>query len=64
MNKILMAAITGAISAYVQQEEITRAYAAITTPHAKTSPWRLFGHQELVRARANWQIKKSHHTTK
>jgi len=64
MNKALIVAITGAVSAHIQQEEIAKAYAAITVPHAQMNPWRLFGHQELVRARTNWQIKKSHNTTK
>ena len=58
MEKNLIAAITGAVSTYIQQEEVTKAFAALTPPHAQMSPWRLFGHQELMRTRTNWRTKR------
>ena len=59
MNKRLAAAITGAVSAYVRQEEASKGFAALTPPNAQMSPWRLFGHQELMRTRTNWRTKRA-----
>jgi len=59
MNKGTTAAIMGAVSAYIQQEEVVKAYAAATTPQPQMSPWRLFGHQQLMRSRTNWRTKKA-----
>jgi len=68
MNKTVLAAILGAINAYMEQQgqgqgqgqgQAQAVPSTITvTPYPVTSPWRLFGRQELVRARTNWQAKR------
>jgi len=58
MKESVLVAIMGAVSTYIQQEEVTKAFAALTPPHAQMSPWRLFGHQELMRTRTNWRTKR------
>jgi len=59
MNKTVVAAITGAINAYMEQEGQAKAVPARMVPYPATSPWRLFGRQELMRARTNWHIKRA-----
>ena len=58
MKKELATAIIGAISAYIQQEEVTRAFTNTPVPHADVNAWQLFNRQELVRARTNWRINR------
>ncbi|MBN2463198.1 MAG: hypothetical protein JXB43_06315 [Dehalococcoidia bacterium] len=62
MNKTVVAAILGAINAYMEQEGQGQAKTVpsiiTVTPYPETSPWRLFGRQELMRARTNWQARR------
>ncbi len=57
MKKDLMAAIIGAVSTYIQQEKVTKVNDNIVT-HTEMSLWWIFGHQEMMRARSNWRLKK------
>jgi len=57
MNKAVIAAISGAINAYMEQEEQAKALPVRVYP--ETSQWRLFGRQELIRARALWRTRKA-----
>jgi hypothetical protein len=57
MNKAVVAAITGAINAYMEQEVQAKAM-PVRVPYSETSPWRLFGRQELMRARALWRTRR------
>jgi len=59
MNKAVVAAITGAINAYMEQEVQAKAVPSRVTPYPETSPWRLFGRQELMRARTLWHIRRT-----
>ncbi|HEX75959.1 MAG TPA: hypothetical protein G4O12_05160 [Dehalococcoidia bacterium] len=59
MKESVIAAIMAAVGAYIQQEDVTKAFAAIATPHPEVSPWRLFGQQELFRARTNWRTRRA-----
>ncbi|OGO61621.1 MAG: hypothetical protein A2Z36_03490 [Chloroflexi bacterium RBG_19FT_COMBO_48_23] len=58
MNKAVVAAITGAINAYMEQEGQAKAVPS-RAPYPEASPWRLFGRQELMRARTLWHIKRA-----
>ncbi|MBM4446533.1 MAG: hypothetical protein FJ023_04165 [Chloroflexi bacterium] len=58
MNKAVTAAIAGAINAYMEQEEQAKAVPSRVTPYSETSPWRLFGRQELMRARTRWRVRR------
>jgi len=58
MRNNVTAAIIGAISAYLQEEEMAKTSAATTIiPRRDMTPWRLFGHQELLRSRVNWRTR-------
>jgi hypothetical protein len=59
MKKTEVAAIAGAINAYIQQEEQSKAVPYKVTPYPETSPWRVFGRQELMRARIRWQVRRA-----
>ena len=59
MKKELAAAIIGAVSAYMQQEEVNNAFANLYVPSSEISSWRLFKQQELMRARTNFRIQKA-----
>jgi hypothetical protein len=48
MEKNLLAAIMGAVGAYIQQEEASR-----TDSRVGISTWRLLGQRQQVRARTN-----------
>ncbi len=50
------AAILGAISAYMQIEEVA-ASPAVKPPPSTISPWKIFGRQELMRTRGFWRSK-------
>lgn len=58
MKKELATAILGAVNAYIQQEEVNKAFANIQVPSAEMSSWRLFKQQEQMRARTNPRINK------
>ncbi|MBM3166742.1 MAG: hypothetical protein FJZ83_05155 [Chloroflexi bacterium] len=59
MKETVVAAITAAITTYMQQEEQARAIAPVTIPpHPQMSNWRIYGLQELMRARTRWQVRK------
>ena len=51
----VVAAITTAVTAYLEQEQ--QAKIATVSPKLafEVSPWRLFGRQELMRARIQWR---------
>ena len=50
----------GAINAYMRQEEVPKESAAIALPHPEIiNPWRLFGRQELMRARTRWRVRRT-----
>jgi len=59
MNKITTAAIMAGVSAYIQQEELVKAHVAAATARPQMSPWRLFGHQQLMRSRTKFRTKKA-----
>jgi hypothetical protein len=60
MKETVVAAIMGAVNAYLQQEEQTRgAMPAKAMLYPETSAWRVFGRQELMRARTNWHVKRA-----
>jgi len=59
MKETVAAAVTAAITAYMQQEEQARALATMATPHPEMSNWRIFGLQELMRPRTRWQVKRA-----
>ena len=59
MKETQVAAIVGAVNAYLQQEEQARvALPSRTMLYPEASAWRLFGRQELMRARTNWRINR------
>lgn len=60
MKRSLVAAIVAAINAYIEQEEQARLLSQPTRviPYIEINPWRLFGRQELMRARTRWHIRK------
>ncbi len=58
MNKAVIAAIAGAINAYMEQEVQAKAMPS-RAPYPETSPWRLFGRQELIRARTLWRVRRA-----
>jgi hypothetical protein len=57
MNKAVLAAISAAINAYLEQEGQAKAITPKAAPYLETRPRRPFGRQELVGARARWQAK-------
>ena len=57
MKKDQLAAIMGAVSAYIQHEGVGKVNDS-TIIHIEMSPWWLFGHQEMMRARSNWRLRK------
>ncbi len=59
MNKAVIAAIVGAINACIEQEERAQALPPKVTPYPEISSWRLFGRQELMRARTRWQVRRT-----
>jgi hypothetical protein len=58
MNQDKMAAIMAAISAYVQQEELIKAFASLSVSRTEKSHWWFFGQQELMRSRTNLRVRK------
>ena len=52
MNKAVLAAISAAINAYIEQEGQARAVASKAAPYPEIRSWRLFGRQKLLGARA------------
>jgi hypothetical protein len=59
MNKAIVAAISSAINAYIEQEEQARTIPAKVSPYPEINSWRLFGRQELMRARTRWQVRRT-----
>ena len=59
MEKNTTAAIMGAIIAYIQQEEAAKTFANIAVPVSGMNPWWHFGHQEMVRARTSWRVRRT-----
>jgi len=59
MKEIVVAAIAGAINAYIQQEEQDKAIPSKVTLYPEVSPWRVFGRQELMRARTHWHVRRT-----
>jgi len=51
------AAVTAAVTAYLEQEQQAKLTATSLQPTFEISPWRLFGRQELMRARTHWRQK-------
>jgi hypothetical protein len=59
MKETVAAAITAAITAYMQQEEQAGALVPVTAPpRPEMSNWRIYGLQELMRSRTRWQVKR------
>ena len=54
-----VAAIVGAINAYIQQEEQAKMIPSKATLYPEISPWRLFGRQELMRTRTHWHVRRA-----
>jgi hypothetical protein len=59
MKKATIAAAVGAINAYIEQEEQAKAVPSKVMPYHESSSWRLFGRQELMRARIRWQVRRN-----
>ena len=59
MDKAVVAAIAGAINSYIEQEEQYKAMPPKVMPYPEISAWRLFGRQELMRARTRWQVRRN-----
>ena len=59
MKETVVAAIVGAINAYIQQEEQAKTIPSKVMLYPEISPWRLFGRQELMRARTHWQVRRA-----
>ncbi len=59
MNRAVVAAIAVAINAYMEQEGQAKAEPSRVTSYPETSPWRLFGRQELMRARTLWHVRRA-----
>lgn len=60
MKETVVAAIMGAVNAYLQQEEQARvAMPSKAMLYPEASSWRVFGRQELMRARTNWRVKRA-----
>jgi len=59
MNKAVTAAIAVAINTYIEQEGQAKAVPSRVTPYYETNQWRLFGRQELMRARARWRVRRA-----
>ena len=59
MKEGVVAAITTAISTYIQQEEQAKIVSSSVTVYPEISTWRLFGRQELMRARIHWRVKRT-----
>ncbi len=53
-----VAAITAAITTYLEHESLAKIPPPQYQPAFEISPWRLFGRQELMRTRSQWQHKK------
>jgi hypothetical protein len=58
MNKAVTAAIAVAINAYIEQEEQAKALISRAVPCPEISAWRIFGRQELMRARTHLQARR------
>jgi hypothetical protein len=58
MKKATIAAIVGAINAYIEQEERAKAVPSKVVPYPEISLWQLFGRQELMRARTRWRVRR------
>jgi len=52
MNKAVLAVISAAINAYIEQEGQAKAINSKAAPYPETSSRRLFGRQKLLGARA------------
>ncbi len=53
----VVAAVTTAITAYLEQEQLARLTVSSPQSGSVISPWRLYGRQELMRARTHWRQK-------
>ena len=58
MKENVVAAIMGAVNAYIQQEEQAKTTLP-AMPYPEISPWQLFGRQEMMRVRTRWQVKRT-----
>ncbi|MGD0352040.1 MAG: hypothetical protein ABSB38_00835 [Dehalococcoidia bacterium] len=58
MNKAVIVAVAAAVNAYMEQEEPAKAFLSRVMPLPEISAWRVFGRQELIRARSRWQASR------
>ena len=56
----VIAAITAAVTAYLEQEQQAKIAIPYYQPVFEVSQWRLFGRQELIRTRLHWHRKVRH----
>jgi hypothetical protein len=56
MQKKLIVAITSAIQAYTQQEQVESTQTFVI-PTCQMSLWRFFGHTQLLNSRAHWGVR-------
>jgi hypothetical protein len=59
MKETVVAAIMGAVNTYLQQEDQARGALPKAMLYPEPSAWRIFGRQELMRARTDWRIKRA-----
>jgi hypothetical protein len=57
MNKAVLAAISAAINAYIEQEGQAKAVPSKAVTYLEIRSRRPFGRQELVGARARWRVR-------
>jgi hypothetical protein len=57
MNKTVLAAISAAINAYMEQEGQAKAVPSKAVTSLEIRSWGPFGRQELLGARARWRMR-------
>ncbi len=54
-KETVIAAITAAVTAYLEQEQQAKVAIPQFQPTFEISPWRLYGRQESMRIRSHWR---------
>jgi hypothetical protein len=61
MNEAVLAAISAAINAYIEQEGQGKAVTFKAVPYPEIRSRQPLGRQELVGARARWRVRRDNH---